>query len=411
MKALSKVDSTQFPMPIESPWLDPHQVALHDDLEALRILQHRRSVEGLPTWDLSMVNPDLPPPRVLMDRLLESVTKSSNHRYAVSRGVRRLREACSHKYRERFEQVIDPETQVCVCLGSKDGTFHALRVLIRSGDAVVVPSPSYPAHPPAVSLAGGRSVFWEFSQDPEQAAASLEHVVRESGAVVLLLNAPTNPTGLTVSALWWRSVGAVCARLGVTIVNDFVYGEMCFSGSPAESALQTVREGARCVEVYSLSKAYNVPGWRVGALVGDAEIVSAVARMKSNADYGLFLPLQYAAAVALTAHEDLVRPTVQTYQRRLRVLASGIHAMGWEVITPEAGACLWVKNPELVSVPRHSSYRSIDTARHVLSQIGVVVTPGVVFGPHWDGWMRLAAVTNEERLREVVRGLQKLFQG
>jgi alanine-synthesizing transaminase len=196
----------------------------------------------------------------------------------------------------------------------------------------------------------------------------------------------------------------------VTIVNDFVYGEKCFSGLQAESALQAEKQGARCVEVYSLSKAYNVPGWRVGALVGDAEIVRAVARMKSNADYGLFLPLQYAAAVALTAQDDLVRHTVQTYQRRLRVLASGMHAMGWNVITPEAGACLWVQSPELVSVPRHSSYRSIDTARHVLSQIGVVVTPGVVFGARWDGWMRLAAVTNEERLREVVRALQNLFQ-
>jgi alanine-synthesizing transaminase len=298
-----------------------------------------------------------------------------------------------------------------VCLGSKDGTFNALRVLVQQGDAVVVPSPSYPAHPPTVALAGGRAVSWEFSQDPERAAASLEQVCRQSKPAVLLLNVPTNPAGLTVSDDWWQAIGAICARYGVAILNDFVYGEMCFSGKPAESALQVAQQGVRCVEMYSLSKAYNVPGWRVGALVGDAEIVRAVARVKSNADYGLFLPLQYAAAVALTAGEDLVGATVQTYLRRVRVLTSGVQALGWEVVTPEAGACVWVRCPGSVAVPRQSRHRSLDVTRHVLEHTGVVLTPGVVFGSQWDEWLRLAAVTNEERLREVVRALQGLFEG
>jgi alanine-synthesizing transaminase len=248
--------------------IDPYQALLHNDLEDLRNLQHKRAVDGTTVWDLSMVNPDLPPPRMVLDRLLESVTKTANHRYAVSRGVRRLREAFSHKYLTRFKQELDPETQVCVCLGSKDATFHALRVLVQPGDVVVVPTPSYPAHPSSVALAGGKSVAWQAVNEPTQAAKELSQVLAATNAKVLLLNFPSNPAGAVVSREWWCEVGAVCARHSVTIVNDFVYGEMCFSGEAAESALWAKDSGARCVELYSLSKSYNVPGWRVGALVG-----------------------------------------------------------------------------------------------------------------------------------------------
>jgi alanine-synthesizing transaminase len=384
--------------------LDPHHICIHSDLETLRTAQHDRSVRGLAVWDLSMVNPDLPPPRPILDRLLESVTKTTNHRYAVSRGVRRLREGFSTKYGVRFGQKLDPETQVCVCLGSKDATFHALRVLLQPGDAVVVLAPSYPAHPSAVALAGGRCIPWEFRHEPEMAAATLEKVLRETQPKVLLLNVPSNPLGVTVTQEWWLAVGAVCARAGVTIVNDFVYGEMGFAGA--------VSAGARCVEVYSLSKAYNVPGWRVGALVGDVDVVRAVSRVKSNADYGLFLPLQYAATLALTSSEDLVRPTVQTYERRLKVLAGGLEALGWSVVRPEAGACLWTKFPERLAGraaqagPETSRFRSIAVAHHMLATSGIVVTPGVVCGAAYDSWVRFAAVSNEERLREVLRSLE-----
>jgi alanine-synthesizing transaminase len=388
---------------------DPHQVGLHDDLEALRKLQHQRVVSGLPVWDLSMVNPDLPPPRQVLDRLLESVTKTSNHRYAVSRGVRRLREGFSVKYQTRFGCTLDPENQVCVCLGSKDATFHALRALLQPGDSVVVMAPSYPAHPSAVALAGGRTVLWEFSKDLKTASSSLELVLKQSQAKVVLLNLPSNPLGLTVSEGWWQEIGAVCARAGATILNDFVYGEMCFSGNRSASALSAMSSGVRCVEVYSLSKAYNVPGWRVGALVGDSEIVGAVSRLKSNADYGLFLPLQYAATAALTSPEDLVGATVQTYERRLKVLINGLQGLGWNMIQPEAGACLWAQYPaHLADQASGAQYRSIAVAQDVLLRTGIVLTPGVICGAQYDSWVRFAAVSNEERLRDVIRALRSL---
>lgn len=389
--------------------LDPRQVELFNDLERLRLAQRERALKGERIFDLAMVNPDLPPPRVVLDRLLESVTKTANHRYAVSRGIRRLREAFTCKYQEKFGHTLDPERQVCVCLGSKDATFHALRVLIGQKARVIVSVPSYPAHTSAVVMAGGEYTTWLAPQCPEQAAYSLREVVQQSGARVLLLNFPSNPTGAVASREWWLSIGRVCADFGVIILNDFVYGEMSFGEKIAESALCVGEVGARCLEVYSLSKAYNVPGWRVGALVGDSEVVGTVSRLKAHADYGLFLPLQYAATQALESSDDLVAPTVETYRRRVRVLSHGLQSLGWHVRVPEAGACLWVQYPkELASLCNGSEFGSVNAAQHLLVRGGVMVTPGIVFGAECDQWMRLAVVMSEERLRDVIDVIREL---
>ena len=379
-----------------------------DYLRALKTLQHQMLVEGKQVFDLSMVNPDLAPPRAVLDRLLESVTKPLNHRYAVSRGVRRLREAFAAKYCSRFGITLNPETEICVCLGSKDATYHAIKSLITVGDAVVVSSPSYPAHVSSVTLAGGVVVPWACGVEPHEAAASLDRLLATSRARVVLLNFPSNPAGVVVSEEWWMAIADVCWRYGAAIINDFVYGEMCFSGQPAASALKVRERGVRCVEVYSLSKAYNVPGWRVGALVGDTQTVQAVARWKSHSDYGLFLPLQYAASVALTAPQELVRPTVMAYDRRIRVLATGLRTLGWEVQDPQAGACLWARYPaSIVPVEDGVASASVRVASELLARTGVLVTPGVVFGEVWDGFVRFSAVVTEERMREVVAALSQ----
>ncbi len=367
-------------------------------------------VEGRTVFDLSMVNPDLAPPRAVLDRLLESVTKLQSHRYAVSRGVRRLREGFAYKYATRFGVTLNPEREVCVCLGSKDATYHALKSLIQAGDSVVVSSPSYPAHTSAVALVGGTSVAWPYVVDPVEAARSLNALLRARGARVLLLNFPSNPAGTVVSLEWWEAIAEVCRDLDVTIINDFVYGEMCFSGEPGVSALRVRERGVRCVEVYSLSKAYNVPGWRVGALVGDEQVVQSIARFKSHSDYGLFLPLQYAASVALTSTQDLVRPTVVAYQRRLRVLSNGLKSLGWEVTEAQAGACAWARFPQdMFSVVSQttSGSRSVVFARELLDKTGVLVAPGIVFGDEYDEFVRFSAVVTEERTREVVEALGK----
>jgi alanine-synthesizing transaminase len=387
------------------------QLLGHDHLQPLKALQHALLLDGRPVVDLSMVNPDLTPPRAVLDRLLESVTKPAHHRYAVSRGVRRLREAFSSKYAKRFGVELDPETEVCVCLGSKDATFQTLRSLIQSGDSVVVGAPSYPAHISAVSLVGGHYVPWVYPLEPKVAVSALENLFQSCKPKALVLNLPANPTGAVVGTDWWRAIGEVCRRLDVTIVNDFVYGEMCFSGQPAASALTARESGARCVEVYSLSKAYNVPGWRVGAILGNHEVVKSVSRLKSHSDYGLFLPLQYAAAAALTASDDLVRPTAIAYERRLRILSSGLKSLGWEVVEPQAGASLWCRYPPYLTPTSGDSKEpaSVKVAERLLRDAGILVTPGVVFGPEFDAFVRFAAVIPEERMRDVISALRKVM--
>jgi alanine-synthesizing transaminase len=373
-----------------------------DYLKPLKELQRQMLVDGRTVFDLSMVNPDLAPPRAVLDRLLESVTKTQNHRYAVSRGVRRLREAFASKYSTRFEIKLNPETEVCVCLGSKDATYQALKSLLKAGDQVVVSAPSYPAHISAVTLAGGTVVSWSYSVDPAQAAESLSSLLETSSAKVVLLNFPSNPAGVVVSKEWWEAIAQVCKRFDAAIINDFVYGEMCFSGQAAVSALCVREYGVQCVEVYSLSKAYNVPGWRVGALVGSERIVQSVSRFKSHSDYGLFLPLQYAASVALTSSQDLVRSTVTAYDRRIRVLATGLRKLGWTVVEPQAGACVWAKFPAGAGV-----VGSVAFATELLDRTGVLVAPGIVFGNEYDTYVRFSAVVTEERMREVVDALSR----
>jgi alanine-synthesizing transaminase len=381
-----------------------------DSIDRLKNIQREKVYRGEQVWDLSMVNPDMQPPRLVMDRLLEFVTKGNNHRYAVSRGVRRLRDAFAAKYDRAFSQSVNPDTEVCVCLGSKDGVFNVLRYVLSAGDKVVVSSPSYSAHLSAVELVGGHVVPWKLQGDHLQDVERLEQLLKDHAPKVLLLNIPANPTGMVVGEDWWRPVAKICAQYDVLLINDFVYGEMCFSGVSATSALMAREHGARCVEVYSLSKAYNVPGWRVGAIMGTSEIVSGVARLKSQADYGLFLPLQYAASFALSSQEDLVAETVQTYQRRLRVLTAGLEECGCEVKAPQAGACLWVRLPtDVVSVGGVSS-ESTEFAIGLLEAENLVVTPGVLFGAEYDSYVRLAAVTNEERLREAAGRMRKFIE-
>lgn len=378
-----------------------------DHLQSLKEIQREMLMAGRGVFDLSMVNPDLAPPRPVLDRLLESVTKTQNHRYAVSRGVRRLREAFAAKYGNRFGTNVNPETEVCVCLGSKDATYHALKSLIKHGDRVVVSAPSYPAHVSGIALAGGTPVFWKYSTDAEKSDVSLDTLLSKTGAKVLLLNFPSNPAGVVVASEWWDSIARICKKHEASIINDFVYGEMCFSGHSAVSALRVREHGVRCVEVYSLSKAYNVPGWRVGALLGSEEIVQGVARFKSHSDYGLFLPLQYAAAVALTSTTDLVRPTVTAYERRLRVLSSGLRQLGWDVEEPRAGACVWAAYPRSLDPVSAVASKSVAVAAELLERTGVLVTPGIVFGQEYDSHVRFSAVVTEERMREVVDALKR----
>lgn len=392
--------------------------SIADSMKVLKSRQHEMLLEGREVIDLSMVNPDLPPPRPVLDRLLEYVTKTSTHRYAVSRGVRRLREAFAEKY-QSFGVSLDPEKNVCVCLGSKDATYHALRTLVKTGESVIVCAPAYPAHLSAIRLVGAIPYLWEAPDSIESAVASLGGLLEKTRASLVLLNFPSNPTGKIVTAEWLKGIVAEARKHKAYVVNDFVYGEMCFSGNKAPSLLAaTPNDLTGVLEVYSLSKAYNVPGWRVGALSGDENVVKEVARQKSIADYGVFLPLQYAAALALTAKEDLVRSTVTQYDRRSRILIKGLRSLGWNVLEPEAGASVWAEIPLEIREKAISCYPmthlsenhsvSMKVARLLLEEAGVLSTPGAVFGDPFDTYLRFALVVPEERMRDVLEALSNI---
>jgi alanine-synthesizing transaminase len=381
-----------------------------DLLAEPRRLQRMLLDAGREVVDLSMINPDLAPPRYMLDKLLEATGKTSNHRYAVSRGIRRLRAAFSFKYESAFSNVVDPEREVCVCLGSKDGLFQTLKVVLGKGEKALLPAPAYPAHVSAVRLCGGTPVFFPVATSEGELLRSVESLLESEKPRCLVINFPHNPTGVTLSEGCVRELGALCSRQGVTVINDFVYGEMGFDReAPVPSFLP--REGSRAgvVEVYSLSKAYSVPGWRVGAVVGDETIVKAVSKLKSHVDYGLFLPLQIAAAAALTAPTDLVGATAREYHRRARTLVAALERAGWEVACPRAGCSVWARIPDSVaavvapSSGGGAASLAVQFTSYFLQHDGVLVAPGPLFGEGSGNWVRFALVVGEERIREVGR--------
>jgi len=369
-----------------------------DPLGALNAIKLERLSRGLPLVDLSMINPDLLPPRFLLDKLLEATVKPQNHRYAVSRGIRKLREAFATKYHQRFGVNLDPERDVCVTMGTKDALVSVLRCLGRAGDPVAVTEPTYPAHISAIQLAGLTPALFELGAAEGDAATNLGRVLQQTGARIVLLNLPNNPTGSFLSREALASVCRCAREFGAVVVNDFVYGEMVHGGGAAPSALSVAGGEEGVIEVYSISKAYSVPGWRVGALVGPAAIVHQVSRLKSHSDYGVFLPLQIAAAAALAASDDLVAPLTGQYEYRARVLVDGLRRLGRSVDSPRAGASVWAQIPE-----RANELGSREYVRRLVEEAGVFAMPGVVFGERWDRCVRFALVQGEERLREALQ--------
>ncbi len=364
-----------------------------DPLDELRAERGALVAAGRTFIDLSMINSDLPPPRLLLDRLMEASAKSDNHRYAVSRGVRKLREGFATKYRNRFGVNLDPEGEVCVTMGTKDALSNALQVLCAPGDGVLLGMPTYPAHLSAVRLARLTPSFFLLQQNEEAMLQDIVQSLRKGTIKLVLLNFPNNPTGISVSMQFYKELLKLTSAEGVFVINDFAYGEMSFSGNPP-SILAASTTRVLVAETYSLSKGYNVPGWRVGALLGSHEAIRNVARLKAFIDYGLFLPIQYAAAAALGATEDLTGPTVRTYQQRLRLVVKQLVERGYQVEMPSAGASLWIQI--------QGSQTAKDYTLRLLREQGIILMPGELFGREFSNHVRLAVVGSEERLRDVV---------
>lgn len=371
-----------------------------DALRDIRELKTRMTQHGQEVYDLSMLNPDLAPPRLMLDKLLEASLKPGNHRYAVSRGIRKLREAFAVKYREAFGAALDAETEVCAAMGTKDALLQLLVALVKPGERILLGRPTYPAYMSAIRLMRLRASFFTISADEDAMLLDIERGLAGDKIKIVLLNFPNNPTGLCVSEAFWIKLLDAAERNGVFVINDFVYGEMGLSQVKPVSLLRAAGFRQRGCEIYSLSKAYSVPGWRLGAVLGNAGVIARLARVKSHADYGIFLPLQIAASAGLLAGPDLAASIVGEYRVRLQALLAGLLRAGWPAVMPQAGASLWVEIPEKLC---RRSGGSFSAAKLLLERQGILALPGAVFGKGYDSHLRFALVLPVEGIREVAR--------
>jgi alanine-synthesizing transaminase len=356
--------------------------------------------------DFGMGNPDQPTPRHIVDKLAEAAQRPDTHRYSVSRGVPRLRRAITRWYADRYDVSLDPETEAIVTIGSKEGLAHLALATLGPGDAVLVPNPAYPIHPYGVVIAGADIRHVPLIEDGDF-FTELEKAIKDTWPKpkMLILNFPANPTAQCVDLAFFEHVVAICREHGIWIVHDLAYADLVYDGYRAPSILEVPGAREIAVESFSLSKSYNMPGWRVGFMCGNDKLIAALARMKSYLDYGMFTPIQVAAIHALEGPQDCVTEIRDTYQGRRDVLCDGLEAAGWSINRPQATMFAWARIPE-----PYQAMGSLEFAKKLISDAGVAVSPGVGFGEYGDTHVRFGLIENQHRTRQAVRGIKQMFR-
>ncbi len=381
--------------------LPPYVFAIVNDLK----MAARHAREDV--IDLGMGNPDQPTPQHIIDKLIEAAQKPGNHRYSVSRGIYKLRLAICDWYERNYGVLLDPDSEAIATIGSKEGLSHLMLSIINPGDVVFCPNPAYPIHPYAVIIAGGLIQHIPMGKD-QDFFQNLIDAYKNSWPhpKVILLNFPNNPTTATVDLEFFEKIITFARKHEVLVVHDFAYAEICFDGYKANSILQI--DGARevAVEFYSLSKSYNMAGWRVGFCVGNKKIVSALQRMKSYLDYGMFTPIQVAATVALNGPQECTDEIRTIYANRRETLCEGMNRIGWSIEPPAATMFVWAEIPD-----EFKKMGSLNFAKFLLKEAKVAVSPGIGFGEYGDNFVRLSLIENEQRMRQAVRGFKKAFGG
>ena len=367
-------------------------------------LKVKARAQGDDIIDFGMGNPDLPTPPHIVEKLCEAVKNPRNHRYSASRGITKLRVAIADWYRRRHGVEIDPEREAIATIGAKEGISHLALALVEPGDVALAPSPTYPIHPYSVIIAGGdvRSVRLEEGTD---FYGALVAAYRESWPPpkLLILSFPHNPTTATVDLAFFEKVVAFAQEHHLHVIHDFAYADLTFDDYRAPSFLQAPGAKAVGVEFFTLSKSYNMPGWRVGFAVGNAQIIAALTRIKSYLDYGIFQPIQIAAIVALNGPQECVKETVDTYRVRRDVLVDGLDRIGWSLAKPKGTMFVWAKIPD--------SYRmmgSLEFSKFLIDKAKVAVSPGIGFGQYGDEYVRFALVENEHRTRQAIHGIKRV---
>lgn len=356
--------------------------------------------------DLGMGNPDSPTPPHIVAKLIETVQDPRSHRYALSKGIPGLRKALANYYARRFDVALDPETEVVATLGSKEGLANLAAAITSPGDTVLVPNPSYPIHQFGFIIAGAAVRSIPATPDDEMLRA-LDRAVRHSvpKPTALVVNYPSNPTAYVADLDFYREVVAFARKHDIWVLSDLAYAEIYFGDRVPPSILQV--PGARdvAVEFTSMSKTYSMPGWRVGFAAGNPRLIAALTRIKSYLDYGAFTPIQVAAVTALSGPQDCVEQARATYRERRDVLIKGLASSGWDVPSPEGSMFAWAPIP-----PRYASLGSVEFSKLLLRRAKVAVAPGLGFGEHGEGFVRIALVENTHRLGQAIRSIKAFMQ-
>jgi len=356
--------------------------------------------------DFGMGNPDQPTPQHIVDKLVEVAKREDTHRYSQSRGITRLREVICEWYDRLYDVKLDPESEAIVTIGSKEGISHLALSIVEAGDAVIVPNPTYPIHSYAFVIAGadirhvpisGETDFFE----------EMEKAVRHSWPPpkVLVINFPANPTTQCVELDFYEKIIDFARENNIWVIQDLAYAEIVFDGYKAPSILQVPGAKDIAVEFYSLSKTYNMPGWRVGFCCGNQKLIHALTRMKSYLDYGIFTPIQVAAVTALNGDQSCVEEIRTMYQERRDALVRGLNSIGWEVESPKATMFVWARIPE-----PYREKGSLEFSKELLAQAKVAVSPGIGFGEYGDEYVRFALIENEHRTKQAIRGMRRMFR-
>ncbi|MBN2021564.1 MAG: aminotransferase class I/II-fold pyridoxal phosphate-dependent enzyme [Pirellulales bacterium] len=374
--------------------------------EINRLLREKRRA-GADVIDLGMGNPTDPPAELIVDKLAEAARDPGNHGYSEARGLVNLRREVAAKYVKQHGVRLDPEREVIVCLGSKEAFSHLCLALMGPGDTAIVPAPSYPAHAYAVALASGNEILLEVA-DSRKFLDNVDYTCRHlyPRPKVVIVNFPHNPTTATVEPAFYEELVALAKKYGFLVISDLAYADVAFDGYRCPSFLAAPGAIDVGVELTTMSKGYNMAGWRVGYCAGNAEAIRALATIKTYYDYGMFTPIQIAAIMALRQCDAAVEAQAAVYQKRRDVLCAGLARLGWPVEPPRATMFVWARIPE----PWASRMSSFDFAMKLLGEGDVAVSPGAGFGPAGEGFVRLALVENENRLRQAVRQIGRCLE-
>lgn len=355
--------------------------------------------------DLGMGNPDIPTPKHIVDKLVEAAKKGRNHRYSASAGITKLRDAIAKWYKRRFKVEVDPDTEAIATIGAKEGLSHLVLATISPGDVVFAPNPTYPIHPYSVIIAGGdlRSIpigpDRDFFEDLLTATKQTWPKPK-----MLIISYPHNPTTAIVDRQFFEKLVEFCREHEILVIHDFAYADLVFDGYKPPSFLQIPGAKEIGVEMFSLSKSYSMPGWRVGFCVGNPNLVGALRRLKSYLDYGIFQPIQIASIIALNGPYDCVKEIVESYRKRRDTLVDGLNRIGWSLEKPKATMFVWAKIPE-----PYLKMGSVEFSKMLIKKAKVAVSPGIGFGQYGDDYVRFALVENPHRIRQAIKGIKQVL--